>query len=373
MTTKEILAGLDQLKPWFHCIDLGQGIHTKTQSAIGEPVEHPAATWKAVQACVPADLTGKTVLDVGCNAGFYSVEMKRRGAKLVLGIDSQRDLIRQAQFVRKVLALDIEYRRLSVYDLDPLAMGQFDVTLALGLIYHCKHLVLALERLFTITRELLVIETAVYPPEKAPESFEYDEGGTRPTLHPVAYIENTADAKEAIYNWFVPGINALQALLRSVGFDRIETLPGAQADRVVMACHKAESFPDSRAVNYLRAHLAYVSGPSAGRAGDLLAYRIRAENVGYARWLKGETATDTAAVHLVAHVLDKNDEPVSWYHAGAFLPYDVAPGETVEIDISVPAPRQPGNYTLMFDLVSEHLAWFEDLGSRTVHLDLNVV
>src|SRR4030095_11389208 len=129
--------------------------------------------------------------------------MKRRGAERVLGIDSQRELVRQANFVRRVLDLDIDYRRMSVYDLDPRELGQFDLTLALGLIYHCKHLVLALERLFAITRELLVIETAVYPPEKAPESFEYDEGGTRPMLHPLAYIENTEDAKEAIYNWFV--------------------------------------------------------------------------------------------------------------------------------------------------------------------------
>lgn len=373
MTKEEILAGLERLSPWFHCIELGDGIRTKERSAIGEPVEHPQPTWKAVEGCVPNDLAGRSVLDVGCNAGFYSIELKRRGAARVLGVDSQRDLIRQAQFVRKVLGLDIEYRRLSVYDLDPLAIGQFDVTLALGLIYHCKHLVLALEKLFAITRELLILETAVYPPEKAPESFEYDEGGSRPTLHPLAYIENAADAKEAIYNWFVPSVNALTALLRNVGFERVETFPGVQNDRVVMACHKSEPYPDSRAINYLRARLLLLSGPSNGRAGEVLRFRVRAENVGYARWLKGESASDQAAVHLVAHVLDANEEPVSWYHAGAFLPHDVAPGEAVEIDIDVPAPAQVGKYILMFDLVAEHLAWFEDLGSETVQHTLEVV
>ena len=95
------------------------------------------------------------MLDVGCNAGFYSLEMKRRGAARVLGIDSQRNLIRQAEFVRDVNGLEIDYRKMSVYDLDPYAIGQFDVTLALGLLYHCKHLVLALEKLFVVTRELL--------------------------------------------------------------------------------------------------------------------------------------------------------------------------------------------------------------------------
>ena len=373
MTKEEILLGLERLEPWFHCIDLGDGIRTKTQSAIGEPVEHPQPTWKAVQVCTPDDLSGKSVLDVGCNAGFYSIEMKRRGAARVLGVDSQRDLIRQAQFVRRVLGADVEYERRSVYDLDPIQMGQFDVTLALGLIYHCKHPVLALEKLFAITRELLVIETAVYPPEKVPESFEYDEGGSRPTLHPLAYIENTADAKEAIYNWFVPSVNALTALLKNVGFERVEIFPGVQADRVIAACHKSEPYPDSRAVNYLAARLTLSSAPTTARAGEVLRFRLHAENVGYARWLKGESASEEGAVHLVAHVLDENEEPLSWYHAGAFLPRDIAPGEAVEIDIEVPAPARPGNYILMFDMVSEHLAWFEDLGSATVKQSIEVV
>lgn len=198
MTTPEILNQLQNLRPWFHCIDLGDGLRTKTASAIGEPVEHPQPTWQVIQKCLPKNLAGRTVLDVGCNAGFYSIEMKRRGAARVLGGDSQRNLIRQAEFVRGVLDLDIEYHHLCVYDLDPIKMGQFDVTLALGLIYHCKHLVLALEKLFLITRELLVIETAVYPPEKAPESLSYAEGASHPTLHPMAYVENTVEAKEAI-------------------------------------------------------------------------------------------------------------------------------------------------------------------------------
>ena len=372
MTKEEILAGLEQLQPWFHCIDLGNNIRTKTRSAIGEPVEHPAPTWQRVQAALPNQINGKSVLDVGCNAGFYSIEMKRRGAARVLGVDSQRDLIRQAQFVRQVLDLDIDYRRMSVYDLDPLTMGQFDVTLALGLIYHCKHLVLALEKLFAITRELLILETAIYPPEKVPESFEYDEGGSRPTLHPLAYIENTADAKEAIYNWFVPSVKSLTALLRSVGFSRVETFPGVQSDRVVMACHKTEAYPDSRSIAYLHARLELMSGPSTARPEEVLRYRIRARNDGYARWLKGETVTELASVHLVAHVLDAQENPVSWYRAGAVLPHDVAPGESVEMDIDVAVPQKPGQYVLMFDLVSEHLAWFEDLGSETIQQSLTV-
>ena len=367
MTAAEIMAEVERLGPWFHCIDLGDGLVTKSQSAIGEPVEHPRPTWESVKECVPVDLTGQTVLDVGCNAGFYSIEMKRRGAARVLGLDSQRDLIRQAEFVREVLGLDIEYERKSVYDLDPYAMGQFDVTLALGLIYHCKHLVLALEKLFLITRRLLILETAIYPPEKAPESFEYEEGGERPTLHPLAYVENRPEAKEAVYNWFLPSTAALTALLKNVGFDEIEVLPTENSDRAVIACKKHQPFPDSRSISYLGSKLSIVDGPSQCRTNDELRFRIRAENSGYARWLRGsEAGTEKGDVHLVAHLMDDQQAVVSWYHAGAFLPHDVEPNETVVLDMVLRAPESAGHYTLQFDMVSEHLAWFEDLGSEVL-------
>jgi tRNA (mo5U34)-methyltransferase len=369
----EIQARVDRLGPWFHCIDLGGGLLTKTASAVGEPVEHPRPTWEKVRACLPEELKGRSVLDVGCNAGFYAVELKRRGAGRVLGVDSQRNLIRQAGFVRDVLGLDIEYRRASVYDLDPRDTGQFDITLALGLVYHCKHLVLALERLFAVTRELLVLETAIYPPEKSPGSFNYEVGGLKPLLHPLAYVENPGEAKEAIYNWFLPSIEALRALLKNIGFDEVEVFPATQSDRTILACRKREPYPDSRAIAYLAASLAVEEGASRCRPGDVLNFRVRAANTGLARWLRaGEPETDRGAVHLVAHVFGEGEEPLSWYHAGAYLPGDVAPGESVAIEIALRAPAEAGRYRLEFDMVAEHLAWFEDLGSTVVRHELIV-
>ena len=373
MTREQIQAELKRLEPWFHYIDLGDGLATKTRSAIGEPVDHPRPTWEKVKVCLPDDLSGKTVLDVGCNAGFYSLEAKRRGAARVLGIDSQRNLIRQATFVRELQGVDIDYRRMSVYDLDPHAIGQFDVTLALGLLYHCKHLVLALEKLFIVTRELLILETAIYPPKKTPSSFTYEVGGLRPLLHPLAYVENAPDAKEAIYNWFLPGVEALGALLRNIGFDAVEVLPLTQDDRAIFACRKLQPYPDSNMISYLGTRLTLIDGPSRCRPSEELRFRIRAENTGYARWLRGSDAgTDKGSVHLVAHVLTTDEEPLMWYHAGAFLPADVSPGKAGEMEIVFTAPPSPGQYLLAFDMVSEHLAWFEDLGSEVLKLELIV-
>src|SRR5205823_14628159 len=112
--------------------------------------------------------------------------------------------------------------------------------------------------------------------------------------------------------------------------------------------------------------LAILSGPAQANAGEVLQFRVGADNTGYAIWLRGKEAGDEGAVHLAAHLLDADEEPVAWYHAGAFLPRDVAPGESAEVEIAVRAHDTPGNYILIFDLVSEHLAWFEDLGSETV-------
>jgi tRNA (mo5U34)-methyltransferase len=274
MTREEIVAELKRLEPWFHCIDLGDGLVTKSRSAIGEPVEHPRPTWEKVKPCLPEDLSGQSVLDVGCNAGFYAIEMKRRGAARVLGIDSQRNLIRQARFVKKVLGVDVDYQRMSVYDLDPSELGQFDVTLALGLIYHCKHLVLALEKLFLVTRKLLVLETAIYPPQNTPPSFVYPVGGSEPTLHPLAYIGNSPDAKEAIYHWFLPSTNALCALLKNIGFDDVRVLPGTGTDRAVLACSKLEAYPDSRMVSYLGSKLTLANGPAQSSPGETLKFRL---------------------------------------------------------------------------------------------------
>lgn len=379
MRREEIIEGVERLGPWFHCIDLGSGLVTKTVTAVGEPVEHPRPTWECVRPHLPEDLTGKTVLDVGCNAGFYCVEMKRRGARRVLGIDAQRSLVRQAQFVRRVLGLDIEYQRQSVYDLDAKASGQFDVTLALGLVYHLKHLVLALEKLFQVTRELLVVETAVFPPNRSPGSFAHPVGGLTPTLHPLAYVENPQGSKEAIYNWFLPTPAALRALLLNAGFDEVSVHPGEYEERAVMVCRKRAPYPDSRSLQYLSALITLSDdAPAEARAGSEVRLRARVENAGFARWLAaGEGEDSRGAVRLAAHLTrgaddDEDEGETFFYYAGAVLPRDVEPGESVELELVLRAPDAPGRYLLEFDMVSEHLSWFEDLGSPVARRELRV-
>jgi tRNA (mo5U34)-methyltransferase len=373
MTKEEMEREVARLGPWFHSIDLGQGVRTKTKSVGREPADHPRSTWELVKECLPQDLTGKGLLDVGCNAGFYSVEAKRRNAERVLGVDAQRREVRQARFVKKALGLDgLEFRRLSVYDLSLETVGLFDVTLALGLIYHLKHLVLALERLFEVTKELLVLETAMLPREAeltVPRGFEttYEE-----ILRPVAYLENPGDRKEAVFNWFLPSVEATVAMLKAVGFDEV-SLFRQKGDRGVFVARRERRAPDSRTPGWIASQLALVEGPLEAARGEALAYRVRAENRGLATWLaKGDPGTGTGAVHLGAHLLDADGDEVEWDYGMAPLPRDLARGEGGEVELRLYAPDAPGLYCVELDLVAENVAWFDDLGSRVLSQPLKV-
>jgi tRNA (mo5U34)-methyltransferase len=372
MTKEEILVEVERLQPWFHSIDLGQGIRTKISRAGSEPVDHPRGAWEIIKNYLPENLAGKSVLDVGCNAGFYAVEAKRRQAARVLGVDTQRLHIRQANFVKRVLGLDLEFRRMSVYDLNAHEIGQFDITLALGLVYHCKHLFLALEKLFQVTKETLILETEISPTGLLPKPFVHGVGGLKRTLHPLVYVENPPGHKEPVYNWFLPSPTALQAICQNIGFQDVE-IAIIKDDRAVLICRKKEAYPDSHVLSHLAAQLTLMEGSESCQAAAPLRYRIQAKNSGMARWLAtGEPPTEKATVNLGAHLLRVDEEIEAWDYGRASLERDVIPGETVGFEIHLPAPGVPGKYYVEFDMVSEQLAWFEELGSIPLRVSLEV-
>src|SRR3954452_22563321 len=140
MSPVEIERRVHELGDWFQNLDLC-GVHTAPNHFLGD---YPAFKWRMFEHAIPADLSGKSVLDIGCNAGFYSLEMKRRGADRVLGIDSHDGYLAQARFAAEVEGVDIEFRKLSVYELDKLG-EQFDWVIFMGVLYHLRHPLLALD------------------------------------------------------------------------------------------------------------------------------------------------------------------------------------------------------------------------------------
>src|SRR6185295_19846276 len=103
-TPAAIQARVRALGRWFHNLDL-RGVKTAPDHFLGD---YPAFKWRRFAHAIPADLRGRTVLDVGCNAGFYSIEMKRRGAARVVGIDSDEQYLAQARFAAEVTGAEIE-------------------------------------------------------------------------------------------------------------------------------------------------------------------------------------------------------------------------------------------------------------------------
>ena len=137
---QRIREALSRLGKWFHNLNL-KGVRTAPDHYLGD---YPRVKWRRFSHAIPRDLRGKSVLDIGCNGGFYCMEMKARGAARVVGIDADDRYLAQAKFAAEVNGFDIEFRRLSVYDIGQLG-ERFDIVLFLGVLYHLRHPLLALD------------------------------------------------------------------------------------------------------------------------------------------------------------------------------------------------------------------------------------
>lgn len=233
----DLRARIEALGPWFHNIDLG-GVWTAPDHFLGD---YPGAKFRRFAHALPDDLTGKTVLDIGCNAGFYALEMKRRGAARVLGVDHDEHYLAQARFAAEVLGFerDVEFRKLEVWDVGSLG-ERFDVVIFMGVLYHLRHPLLALDLIHEhVAKDLLIFQSmqrgsnGVFEPEADYEFSETDifhESGF-PKLH---FIEHSY-AKDPT-NWWVPNRAGSEAMLRSAGF-RIEAHPEPE----VFICRRIEA------------------------------------------------------------------------------------------------------------------------------------
>jgi tRNA (mo5U34)-methyltransferase len=219
----EIRKTIAALGPWFHNIEL-EGIETAPDHFLGD---YPAIKWRRFAHAIPADLTGRTVLDIGCNAGFYALEMKRRGAARVVAIDSDEGYLRQARFAAQVTGLDIEFANLSVYDVAALD-ERFDVVLFLGVLYHLRHPLLALDLMREhVVKDLFVCQSMQRgdaEEEPLEEDYPFTETAIfdRPSVPRLHFVEHRYAGDDT--NWWVPNRACTRAMLRSAGFV-IETNP----------------------------------------------------------------------------------------------------------------------------------------------------
>ena len=213
---EELLSG-----SWWHSIDLGGGTLTPGVHKLDELLENYSGF------NLPSDLGGKEVLDIGCWDGFYSFEAEKHGAS-VKALDCWRpDNFFKA---REALGSRVQFEEMSVYEVNRKRLGRFDIVFFLGVLYHLRHPLLALERVCEVTGDIAVIETHVIDkvfPTDLPvmEFYEFDQLGGQ------------------YDNWWGPNIECLTRMTRAAGFARIEVLRREPTRATIKAYRRFDDRP----------------------------------------------------------------------------------------------------------------------------------
>jgi tRNA (mo5U34)-methyltransferase len=230
LPTPDVHASVRALSPWFHNFRFGS-IETAPEHFLGD---YPRVKWERFQSALPQDLRGTTVLDIGCNAGFYSIEMKRRGADRVVGIDVDERYLRQAQLASQLSDVEIELQQMSVYEIGRLH-ERFDVVLFMGVLYHLRHPLLALDLIREhVAKRLVVVQSMLRGSREVmrpARDYPFSEEDIFSTAdYPAMYFVEHRYADDPT-NWWIPNGSGLAAMLRSAGLP-----PTAHPEEEVFLC-----------------------------------------------------------------------------------------------------------------------------------------
>jgi tRNA (mo5U34)-methyltransferase len=217
--TKEQLNRIEKGE-WYHSIELPDG------QVIRGIIPVEALRSRLNNLGLPLDLRGKRVLDVGAATGWCSFEMERRGAKVVAVDCVEYEDFRVAH---RLLGSEVDYKVLDVEELNVGELGQFDIVLFLGVLYHLRHPLLGLEKLLPLARESVLVESFVCDAQ-----LDENERGANG-----CYMEfyETDQLGGQIDNWVGPNVNCLLALCRAAGYVRVE-LAYVQDHRAGISCQR---------------------------------------------------------------------------------------------------------------------------------------
>lgn len=216
---------IEALKPWFHNLHLPGGAQTAPDHWLGN---FPYFKWEEIADAVPQDLQGWRVLDVGCNAGFYSFELAKRGAD-VLGIDVDEHYLKQARWAADKMGLQdqVQFRQMQVYDLAH-TTESFDLIWFMGVFYHLRYPLLALDILSEKNSDMMVFQTLSMPGGEAERDTWDRQINERDDLMKegwpkMAFIEHKFSGDPT--NWWLANHAGIEAMLRSCGY-QITERPG---------------------------------------------------------------------------------------------------------------------------------------------------
>lgn len=207
MNDQEIQKRIDAVPWWWHTIQLGNCRTPGSENQVFEFLTPNFQNW--IAQVIPEDLTGKSILDIGTWDGYFSFLAEQRGASRVVAIDNligRYPNIESEGFMtaREILNSKVNFIQIDLLDIDRLA-EEFDAIFFFGVLYHLRHPLLALEKIYQKAKSSVLLETHVIDTEYPLMAFyENDEYGKDPT------------------NWWGPSISCVQAMCRSCGFREIE-------------------------------------------------------------------------------------------------------------------------------------------------------
>jgi tRNA (mo5U34)-methyltransferase len=235
MEYQSVRSKIEELKPWFHNLHLPDGQQTAPEHPLGD---FPSFKWKQISPLLPADLTGWNVLDIGCNAGFYSFELARRGAT-VSAIDRDPHYLQQARWAAEQFGLErhIQFKQMQVYDLAR-TDTRYDLVWFMGVFYHLRYPFLALNTVARRVKRLMVFQTLMMPDrEVIRPAPDLDLCGREILLErgwpKMAFVERRLADDPT--NWWIPNHACVEAMLRSSGL-RVTSTP---ADEIYL-CEPGE-------------------------------------------------------------------------------------------------------------------------------------
>lgn len=217
-----IVDEIRRLGPWFHNIHLPGGIETSPHHAFGD---FPSFKWRQIEAHLPADLTGWTALDIGCNAGFYTFELAKRGAR-VTGVEPNPHYLAQARWAARRLNLDhlVTFEQDNIYSFGRRNwQGGYDIVLFMGVFYHLRYPQLAFDTIARMKPRLMLFQTLeitereVHAASQLDHNFSDREIFAEPGWPRMAFIEGQFSGDPT--NWWIPNRACVLALLRDAGFD----------------------------------------------------------------------------------------------------------------------------------------------------------
>jgi tRNA (mo5U34)-methyltransferase len=230
------------LAPWFHNYELAPNVWTNSSGRF-PGIEYPLQRWQLIQPLLP-EIEGKSCLDVGCSSGFFSLKLKELGAAYVLGVDfeQQPQAIEQAKLAAKTLGLDVDFQVMSAYNLAALGR-QFDLVLFMGVFYHLRHPLVALEAVRALCSGTMIFQTITTRhnkriPELSPlvlNDTSLNSSTMRDPLFPtLRFVEGGLTGDTTC--WFVPNPQAVCAILRSCGF-RTDDVTFSCDEDVIIRCY----------------------------------------------------------------------------------------------------------------------------------------